>query len=76
MSQELSFNERSQLIESDSNAIVSTGHNAFKVLPVLIWENSCGQKWLIEVDRKFMEAAAVKGFLRFEKTPQARSVQV
>jgi hypothetical protein len=73
MPQELSFNERSQLIESDSNAIVSTGHNAFKVLPVLIQENAVGQKSVIEVDRKFVEAAAVTGFLRFEKKPQTRA---
>jgi hypothetical protein len=70
MPNELDFLElKASLAESDSSAIVSTGHNSFKVLPVFM----CGQKPLIEVDNKFEEAAAVKGFLRFEKTPQARA---
>lgn len=73
MPNELEYLElKASLTESDSNAIVSTGPNSFQVLPVFMH----GQKPLIEVDKKFAEAAAVKGFRRFEKTPQARAVQV
>jgi hypothetical protein len=62
MQTELDFLElKASLTESDSNAIVSTGHNAYQVLPVFMHE----QKPLIEVDNKFEEASAVKGFLRF-----------
>jgi hypothetical protein len=73
MPTELDYLElKASLMDSDSTAIVSTGHNAFQVLPVFMY----GQKPLIEVDNKFEEATAVKGFLRFEKTPQTRAAQV
>jgi hypothetical protein len=55
---------RDTLAESDSNAIIKTGENTFRTLPVLI--EAGGEKLYVEISFRFYDPEQLPGFQRFE----------
>jgi hypothetical protein len=64
---------RSTLAESDCNAILSDGNNAYTVLPVLIEDG--GTKLYVEIEYRFYDPTKLPNFARYELRPEERAKQ-